>query len=188
MARGKRRPTFWLAKTFEYQTLGTGPGLSTVVIATPAVLHETPEPTIIRIVGRLWYSYERKVESFQESSVSLCWAGIYCLHEDVTGQSPTTDLEEEHWMWTGFMASWSTFIEFPDRVFDANTIIGGSTASRGSVHNNSGASSVDIDSRSMRKAPESCSLRIGFQVDEALLSSTSSEHFISGYVRVLCKA
>ena len=90
-------------------------------------------------------------------------------------------------MWTGFMASWSTFVEYPDRQFDGATIIGGSTESRGAHHNNSGASAVDIDSRSMRKAPEPCAIQIAFQVEEEF-AETASDHKVCGYVRVLLKA
>ena len=188
MARKARRKTFWLAKTFEYQDIGTGSGLTAIVIATDAVLHaHSQDPTIIRIVGRLWYMYERKGTGFQESTVNNLWAGIYCLHTDVSTQSPKDDLDEEHWMWTGFMSSWSTFVEFPDRAFDSGTIIGGSVESRGSVHNNSGASSVDIDSRSMRKAPEPCQLVLSCRVSENL-AETPSDHKLNGYVRVLVKA
>lgn len=187
MARKARRKTFWLAKTFEYQGIGTGSGLTGLVLATDAQLHVNgSDPTIIRIVGRLWYSYERKGTGFQESTHNNVWAGIYCLHTDVTTQSPRDDLDEEHWMWTGFMASWSTFVEFPSRQFDSNTVIGGSTESRGSIHNNSGASMIDIDARSMRKAPEPCQMILALRVVENL-SETASDHKLNGYVRILLK-
>jgi len=180
-----RRKTFWLGTAFDYSLLSVGNNVLT--IAFNAGLHEvSEEPTIIRLIGRLWFSYERKLTQFQESSISLAWLGITCQHEDVSAQSPKDEIGDEHWMWTSFLASWSTFVEFPDRQFDSNTIIGGTVNSRGSVHNNTGIASVDIDARAMRKAPQPCKLTLMVDVEEEL-PDTGAEHHLSGYVRALCK-
>ena len=183
-----RRNTFWIGQAFDYVAIGTGGGtLISINIANSATLHEISQsPTIIRIVGRLWFTYERKGTQFQESSQSLCWAGIACMHEDVVTQSPKDSIGDEMWMWTGFMGSWSTFVEYPDRNFDSNTIIGGTVGSRGSIHNNSGVAMVDIDARAMRKAPEPCELTLSLDVEEKL-ADTGADHKLSGYIRALCK-
>jgi len=180
-----RRRTFWLAANVNYVAASAS---SNLTLISSAVLHAVnEEPTIIRIVGRLIFFHERDSGGFSESMRSLCYLGINCVNDALGTINPQTKADEEHWMWTGFCAAQSTFVEYPDRLNNADTIIGGSTESRATQHVPTGIEHVDIDSRSMRKAPEPCAVRLHWQINE-VMSETGAAHFLAGYVRVLCKA
>ena len=99
MARSMRRRTFWLARPIDYQTVA--PGSSRIVLANTTEVHATSEdPTVIRIVGRIWCGFERNTE-FKESMRTIFHLGIQCVHEDVTIQDPKLESEDENWMWQG---------------------------------------------------------------------------------------
>jgi len=186
MAR-HRRKTAWFAKDFDYASLGVGDGQSNLVLITNAALHANHQDvTIIRIVGRLLLQHRRDSGGFKESMRSNYFLGINCLHEDVIMPNPKTAGGEEHWMWQGFGHSESTFVEYPTRAFDSNTIIGGSAASRATHHIGDGGSLFDLDVRSMRKAPEPCQLNLVVRVSE-VEGETGAEHFVSGLLRILVK-
>jgi len=180
----RRRRTFWKAFGFTYQSI-TGTFVQELV--SNAVLHETTEqPTVIRILGRLWFTHERDSGGFSESMRSSLWLGITCMHENLGAISPRSNADEEHWMWTGYCAVQSTFVEYPDRANASDTIIGGSTQSRATHHVPTGIEHVDIDSRSMRKAPEPCRIALHGQVIEHM-SETGASHQLTGLIRILMK-
>ena len=184
MARARRK-TAWFAKSMNYDALTVGN--TTIDLMTSAQLHDNvgQSPTIVRIVGSLLLQHRRDSGGFSESMRSNYFLGITCLHEDVISPNPFSGMDEEHWMWSGFAHSESTFIEFPDRQFDSNTIIGGSTESRGTPHVHS-HQFLDLDIRAMRKAPEACELRLLVNTSE-VETETGASHFISGLIRVLVK-
>jgi len=180
-----RRKTAWFGTAFDYTTISTG--LTQIVLVSDAILHAvSQEPTIIRIVGRLVFQHIRDSGGFSESMRSNCFAGIMCMHDGIGALDPNARLDEEHWMWTGFMNSESTFTQYPDRLNASDTIIGGSTESRGTQHISSSTSHVDIDSRSMRKAPEPCRLTLNLKVSE-VETETGATHKLSGILRFLVK-
>jgi len=184
MARGKRRSTYWLGYVFNYEALSVGS--TTVEMVPSSVLHAvSEEPTIIRIVGRLYFTFERN--EFQESQRSDLYFGITCQHEDVPVQSPRTEIADEHWMWYGVLSTWATFSQPPDRAFDANTIIPGSTGDgRVNQHIPNVMESTEFDARSMRKAPQPCAINMHFQLDERL-TATGPAHKLTGFLRFLVK-
>ena len=180
-----RRGTAWFGKALEYVTLGTG--VTVIQFVSDTLLHGTAEsPTVIRMIGRLWAGYERSDGGFQESQRSDFYFGISCQHSDITGQSPRLEPDAEHWMWTSYFYSESTFMEFPDWTFDSNVIIGGTTESRGTQHIGGYAEILEFDSRAMRKAPEPCEINLSVDVQERL-SETGASHKISGLIRILVK-
>ncbi len=179
-----RRRTYWLQKDFSY--LGVAAASNATLVDT-ATLHKVSEdPTIIRMIGRLIFQHERDSGGFVESMRSNMWLGIMCQHEAVATQSPRTKGDDEQWMWTGFMAVQSTFVEYPSRQFDSNTVIAGSLQSRATQHIPTGVEHVDIDSRSMRKAPQPCRISLHWDIVENL-TETGAAHFLSGYIRFLIK-
>ena len=179
-----RRRTFWLGHAISYQTVPGG--TTNIVLASSSQIHATTQdPTVVRIVGRLWFGFERNTE-FAESMRSICQVGIACVHEDVANPNPKSDLGEEIWMWQGLMMTQATFVEYPDRQNAADTIIGGSTQSRASQHVPTGIEHLDLDIRAMRKAPEPCELRLAIDVAE-VMTATSSVNKIAGFVRMLFK-
>ena len=184
MARHMRRKTFWLGKAISYVTVPGG--TSHIILATSAQIHETTEdPTLIRMIGRLWFAFERNTE-FAESMRSICHMGISCVHEDMPLQNPKGDISEELWMWQGLAVTQATFVEYPDRQNAADTIIGGSTESRASQHVPTGIEHVDLDIRAMRKAPLPCEVRLSMDVAE-VMAATASTNKIAGVVRMLFK-
>ena len=159
MARSKaqcRRP-FWISKHLSYDALGAGANDIELASSSQLQLY-SEDPTIIRIVGRIAFSYERQGDGFAESTRSDVYAGIYCAHEDLPLQNPSTqDLDDGMWMWTNFLVAWSTFVQYPTRQFDSNTvIIGNTTTSRGSAHIPNAFETVEFDIRTMRKASAPC--------------------------------
>ncbi len=185
MTSRKRRRTYWLGTTFDYAGLVVG--LNNFVIASNIKLHDTSqEPTVIRLVGRLHFEFERDSGGFKESMRSSAWFGIACVHEDLPQQSPRVEIEDEQWMWTGYCATQSTFTEYSGIQFDANTVIGGSTQSRGTQHIGGPGEFVDLDARSMRKAPQPCELALCVDVREHL-PEVGATHKLSGYIRALIK-
>ena len=181
-----RRKTFWLGKTYGYQAVSTG--TTNLVLATSTTIHAANEdPTLIRIVGRIMFWHERDSGGFKESTRSTCFAGIHCVHEDIVSQNPVSEIGGETWMWQGLMCAQATFTEYPDRANAADTIIGGSTQSRGTQHNATGIEHVDFDIRAMRKAPKPCEVRLMLDVTERL-AETGSSHFITAFIRMLFKA
>ena len=185
MARKPRRRSFWLGRSFDYLALTTGTQVIEI-ISEPNLHLVSEEPTIIRMVGRLAFQFERAAGDFNESMRSAAWLGISCLHEDLTGQSPKDDLSEEHWMWCSYLQTQATFIEAPTREFDSNTVISGATASRASQHVPNALESVEFDIRSMRKVPEPCNLEFSLTVEEQM-ATTGALHKLSGFIRVLLK-
>ena len=183
MAR-RRRPTFWLGKTLQY--VGVGTGVSSYNIVTSAQMHETTEdPTLIRVVGRIWFGFER--DDFKESMRSVIYLGLHCSHEDLPEQDPQNDISAEMWMWQGMMMSQATFTEYPDRQNAADTIIGGSTQSRATQHNPTGIEHIDFDIRAMRKAPLPCELVLAAKTVE-LMPNTGASHKLVANFRCLFKA
>ncbi len=183
MARGSRRKTAWIAKALNYETLFTG--ITTIDLATSAQLHDNvgQSPTIVRIVGRLLFQHRRDSGGFKESMRSNYFVGITCLHEDVVPPNPQTAMNEEHWMWSGFAASESTFTEYP--IWNGTVKVQDSTT-RGTSHIGEPQAMIDLDVRSMRKAPESCRLLLSVQTNE-VETETGASHFISGLLRFLVK-
>jgi len=188
MARSKamRRRPFWISNHFNYAALG--PGLDTYELASSSQLQlYSEDPTVIRIVGRLSFHHERDLGGFAESMRSDYFMGIYCAHEDLPTQDPgSQDLDDGLFMWTSFCYSWSTFTQYPQREFDTNVIIGGTTSSRGTQHIPNTFENVEFDIRSMRKAPAPCKLVLVVRTTERL-PETGATHKISGLVRTLVK-
>ena len=182
-----KRKTFWIGRALGYKAVGTG--TITEVLASSTTIHAANEdPTLVRVVGRLLFWYQREPDAaFAESTRSTCYAGIHCVHEDIAAQNPVSEISGETWMWQGFMASQSTFVEYPTREFDSDTILPGSTLSRATQHVPTGCDHVDFDIRAMRKAPKPCEVRLMLDVTERL-AQTGVSHFISGHVRMLFKA
>jgi len=183
MPRGRRRNTAWIAKGFNYDALFVG--VTTFTLATDPELRELAgqNPTIIRIVGRLLFQHRRDSGGFKESARSNYFSGITCLHEDVVSPDPLSAMSEEHWMWSGFAASESTFTEFP--IWNGTVKVQDSTT-RGTAHQADPWGSIDLDVRSMRKAPEPCELRLIVRVNE-VEAETGASHFLSGLLRILVK-
>ena len=178
-----RRSTFWLGKTLGYQAVGTG--TISQVLATSAEIHETTEaPTLIRIVGRICFWFER--DDFVESMRSTCFAGIQCVHEDLPNQNPLSAVSEENWMWQGLMTTQATFSQAPIREFDSQTLTNGTTT-RYTQHVPTGTEHVDLDIRAMRKAPLPCEVRLALDITERM-SNTGASHKITALVRMLFKA
>jgi len=185
MPRGARRKTYWRGRSFDYLPITTGK--QSIEIVSNANLHlVSEEPTVIRMVGRLLFQFERAGGGFEQSMRSACWAGITCMHEELTSQSAKDDLAGEFWMWASYLTTQATFTEFPDRQFDSNTVISGGTLSRGSQHVPVDFEGVDFDIRAMRKAPEPCNIELNLHVEEQM-PTTGADHFISGLIRVLLK-
>lgn len=184
-----KRRSFWINKTIDYIALGTGVG--SLQICSPAQLHLfSEEPTIVRVIGRLSFSFERDSGGFKESMRSDMFLGLHCQHEDLPEQNPgSADADDDIWMWTSWMMAWSTFVEYPAMSFDSNTYQNAAsqpTLSRGTHHIPNAFESVEIDARSMRKAPNPCELILGFEVNERL-PETGASHKLSGYIRTLVK-
>jgi len=182
MARGRRK-TFWLAKAFQYESLNVG--INSDTLASNAALHtNSDEVTIIRIVGTLLYQHERDTGGFTNSNRSNFYAGITCLHEDVSTPSPLVDMAEEHWMWSGMANAQATFTQFPIWNTTTTAIVKDSTTQ--ATSHVTGNEKITFDVRSMRKAPEPCKLILTTYVDE-VMTETGASHFVSGLVRILCK-
>jgi len=180
-----RRGTAWYGKTFAYQALTTG--ISSIDLVSDTLLHGTAEsPTVIRMLGRLWFGFERSDGGFQESQRSDLFLGISCVKPTLPNLSPRDNVSDEDWMWIGFMRAESTFIEETSRQFDANTVIGGTTESRATQHIPSTLEEVSFDVRSMRKAPQPCEVRLSLQLTEQL-AQTGASHKLSGFIRILVK-
>jgi len=180
-----RRGTAWFGKTFDY--LAISPGLGSQDIVSDTLLHGTAEsPTVIRMLGRLWFGYERADAGFQESQRSELWLGLTCRNPVMPVQSVKDNIGDEDWMWTTYMRAESTFVEYPDRQFDTNTIIGGTQSSRGTQHIPSDFSYVEFDVRSMRKAPQPCEVRLSVHLIEKM-ATTGASHKLSGLIRILVK-
>jgi len=187
MARRARRKTFWHGKFFDYQAVGVGS--SVLQLVSNSTLHaNSQEPTVIRIVGRLHFQYQRDAGGFTESTRSRMLCGISCLHEDLASVdlNPVLNLANEHWMWMGYMASEATFTEYPVWRSDTNVVLSGTTT-RGTQHIGGGpVTMIDLDVRAMRKAPEPCEVFLATHIAENL-TETGASHFLSGFVRVLVK-
>ena len=182
-----RRRTFWLATVFDY--VGVAAGVVKHVMVSDADLHDvSEEPTVIRMIGRLHFQFERDTGGFQESMRSVCWLGIVCGHSSLPAISPKLQGDQEQWMWTSFLDAEATFQAFPDREFDSNVIIGANvTTSWATQHIPSVFETVDFDARAMRKAPEPCDISLITDIRE-VLPEFGAQHRLSGYIRFLCKA
>ena len=188
MGSHRRRP-FWIAKHFEYAAVNVGNNALT--ICSPSQLQQYSEdPTIIRIHGRLAFSFERDSGGFKESMRSDCYAGIYCANSELPGQDPgSSDLDDGLWMWSTYMYAWSTFVEYPAMSFDSNTYQNAAsqpTLSRGTQHIPNSFENVEFDIKAMRKAPAPCSLILALDIAERL-PETGAAHKMTGLIRVLVK-
>ncbi len=174
MARRQRRKTAWHGKALEYVALSTGTG--EISLVSSATLHATSQdPTIIRIVGKLWFTYERDTGGNVNSMRSDMNFGIYCMHEDIGTRNVVDEIAEEFWMYHGYLGHHSTHLK-----------IGDDTIGQGTSHWGSMPDVDIIDIRSMRKAPEPCELVLAYKVSERL-TETGATHKLSGFIRVLVK-
>ena len=167
-----RRRHAWFAKSWENASLATGDNLESIISA--ADLHAFgSKPTITRIVGRLYTYHERSLMT--ASQHSQFWLGITCLHEDIGASTlglPAA-LAEDHWMWSGFSAHHSTFQELRR----------GDTGAQynSNAHWGSSPDTLDLDVRTMRKAPDPCELVLSVHVNDA--ATAGATHRMSGYLR-----
>ena len=86
-------------------------------------------------------------------------------------------MAEEHWMWMHQFRTEATTINMP--VWDGSAVL----TNTPNFHR--GPSWVDLDIKSMRKAPEPCELRL--ELNTGTFVGSASAHRLSGIVRILVK-
>ena len=175
--RGMKRRTFWLADELNYATLTNNATTSIEVLTASGIHAAAAEPTVVRMVGSLTCSFQRP-SPFEDSIVVDYFLGIRCVDGAAATQSPRTELDADDWMWTGYQRDWATFTQFP--VWNGSAIV----TNRGNQHGP--IQRLDFDIRSMRKAPDRCSLRLEVATN-VVQGAAPSSHHISGYIRALLK-
>ena len=172
-----RRRHGWFGKVFEHEALTTGDNLVQIASSTDLQGFGT-RPTIARIRGALYFYHERS--DLEDSQHSQWWVGITCLHEDLTQANLgfVSNIGEPHWMWSGFAAHHATSAQL--RRGDTGATYNASS------HWGSSPDFLDVDVKSMRKAPDPCELVMSIHQNQ-VGSHTGQSGKYSGYLRVLVK-